>query len=211
MLSQIISTKGQLMGGIGSRRYGCKNPKDTVETGRALDVRSWQRQRLLKPGCRFSLRWLRHDVIVTEIGIRVEPGHVLLSHRDRRDDEVAAKLEYSIPLDWTPCHFGGGRYWFRCPTDGCGRRVAILHLGDPIFACRHCLGLGYQSQRERAIDRGMRRIDKINRKLGGGTSPVKPKRMRWHTYQRLLANADATKLKMMWAVLERVEAQSKAV
>lgn len=65
----------------------------------------------------------------------------------------AAKLieELTIPLTTTPCHFGGKRFWFRCPfvSDGksCGRRVGRLYLppGARVFGCRHCHNLTYQS------------------------------------------------------------------
>jgi hypothetical protein len=41
--------------------------------------------------------------------------------------------EYAVLLEWTRCHYGGERAWFRCPVIGCGRRVAILY-GGAIFA-----------------------------------------------------------------------------
>ena len=43
----------------------------------------------------------------------------------------------------TPCHFGGERLWFQCPTPGCHRRAAKLYLGARVFACRRCYNLAY--------------------------------------------------------------------
>ena len=57
-----------------------------------------------------------------------------------------------VPLDTTPCHFGGERFWFICPltTNGsaCRRRVAKLYLppGAKYFGCRHCYDLSYRSK-----------------------------------------------------------------
>ena len=60
-----------------------------------------------------------------------------LIYRSRSGNEDWEDQNYPVWLDWTPCHFGGERPWFRCPAMGCGRRVAILY-GGRIFACRHC-------------------------------------------------------------------------
>jgi hypothetical protein len=57
---------------------------------------------------------------------------------------------YSVRLDWTPCPFGGGRWWFRCPIilDGqpCRRRRRILYRppSASYFGCRECYRLTYR-------------------------------------------------------------------
>jgi hypothetical protein len=96
----------------------------------------------------------------------------------------------SIPLTWTPCHYGGQRPWFRCPGWGCGRRVAKLYLGDGAFRCRHCLDLGCESQRETPAFRLLAKAQNIRLRLGGSASltepfPSKPKGMHGCTYARL--------------------------
>jgi len=64
----------------------------------------------------------------------------------------AEKVKLLVPLETTPCNYGGKRYWFICPlyTDGvyCGRRVAKLYLppGAKYFGCRHCHDLSYNSR-----------------------------------------------------------------
>ena len=104
----------------------------------------------------------------------------------------------SVPLQRTPCNFGGARPWFECSSVsvgyGCGRRVAKLYLDGHVFACRQCCGLAYASQSENVRDRAMRRARKIRRRLGGGPSlldplPDKPPRMHRWTYFRLVAKA----------------------
>jgi len=99
--------------------------------------------------------------------------------------------EYPVYLDWTGQHFGGQRVWFRCPAQGCARRVAILY-GGVIFACRHCHQLAYDCQRETADDRATRRADTILRRLGWEPGILngegwKPKGMHWRTFERLRA------------------------
>lgn len=103
-------------------------------------------------------------------------------------------MEYQVQLEWTPCHYGGTRAWFRCPAAGCGRRVAVLY-GGRIFACRHCHQLAYDSQNQTVHSRALGRTQAIRMKLGGSPSlledfPGKPKGMHWRTYYRLRAQAD---------------------
>ena len=104
-------------------------------------------------------------------------------------------MEYPVEIEWTPCHYGGSRAWFRCPARGCGRRVAILYIGKFAF-CRRCGQLAYESQREAPHDRALTRAQAIRMKLGGSGSmadpfPPKPKGMHWHTYWRLFKIAEA--------------------
>jgi len=56
------------------------------------------------------------------------------------------QLNYSISLATAPCHYGGLRYWFKCP--GCGKRYACLYSGGSYFLCRLCQNLSYSSQSE---------------------------------------------------------------
>jgi hypothetical protein len=69
-----------------------------------------------------------------------------------------------IRLETTPLHFGGFRWWGRCPLEvsgaPCGRRVGKLHLppGGRYFGCRKCYGLTYQSAQRRD-----KRIDALRR------------------------------------------------
>jgi len=63
------------------------------------------------------------------------------------------ELDYKVRLTWTPCYFGGQRWWFICPLtiNGryCGRRVGVLYLGGgKYFGCRHCYNLTYESSKE---------------------------------------------------------------
>jgi len=83
--------------------------------------------------------------------------------------------------------FGGNRAWFHCPA--CGRQSAILYGAD-VFACRHCLQLAYESQREAPHCRALHKAQGIHEKLGGtgivDDCVFKPKGMHWRTYTRQL-------------------------
>jgi len=127
--------------------------------------------------------------------MRTEADRVILNYRSRINGGEWQSMEYPVYLEWTPCNLGGRRVWFRCPAQGCGRRVAIL-FGGSIFACRHCHKLAYECQRETYDDRAMRRADTIRRRLGweaGIANPEggKPKGMHWNTFERLKAQHDA--------------------
>jgi hypothetical protein len=67
---------------------------------------------------------------------------------------VTPSLSYSIPIDKQLCHFGGYRYFFRCPNSLCNKRMRLLYLSlDGSFLCRQCLNLCYFSQRCQVVVR----------------------------------------------------------
>jgi hypothetical protein len=183
------------MGGMGSgRRY--QGGRDTTDDCRALDVRFFQRDGVLVAGRSFTTNWMRNGKAVASIQVRVEAGRVILDYRHQRGGGEWKSLNYPVRIEWTPCSYGGARAWFRCPAQGCGRRVAKLYLGSAIFACRHCHQLAYECQRETDDDRAARRADTIRKRLGWEAGILngegdKPKGMHWCTYQRLKAEHDA--------------------
>jgi hypothetical protein len=67
---------------------------------------------------------------------------------------AGADVQLPISLEPLPQHFGGIRWWARCPLilDGrpCRRRVGKLYLppGARYFGCRGCYGLTYTSCQE---------------------------------------------------------------
>lgn len=183
------------MGGCGSGRRWWFDARDTTNDLRSIDVRLWKRWGRLEPGQAFSHQWSRDGEVFASINVRIEPGRAILDYRHRRGDGEWQPKCYPVTLETTPCHLGGERHWFRCPAQGCGRRVAILY-GGGIFACRHCYQLAYPSQRERIMDRAARRADKIRDRLGWepgilNGSGDKPKGMHWKTFDRLVAEHDA--------------------
>jgi hypothetical protein len=123
------------------------------------------------------------------------------------------KSDYTIALQTTPQPFGGRRWWFVCPRSG--DLVAKLHLpnGAHAFASRQAHRLGYRSQRESARDRARSRTQNLRCKLGGSMNlmepiPMKPKWMRWRTYDRKVARiktSDGISNIHLWAFVQRLQ------
>jgi hypothetical protein len=69
------------------------------------------------------------------------------------DTGEKTELDYKVRLVWTPCYFGGRRWWFICPliVNGyvCNRRVGSLYLANgKYFGCRRCYNLTYRSSQD---------------------------------------------------------------
>jgi len=108
--------------------------------------------------------------------------------------------ERLVEMVTTQPHFGGVRWWFRCPLSS--RRVRCLYLIGGGLASRQALGLGYQVQRESPKDQRLRAAQVADAKLGGNGNllappPRKPKWMRWPTYWRLVRERERAVLKSL--------------
>lgn len=107
----------------------------------------------------------------------------------------------TVQIERTPCHLGGSRPWFICPS--CGRRCAILY---PV-KCRLCLRLHYASERKGQLDRKFQKAERLRARLGqrkGGIAapfPPKPKLMRWHTYLKARSKAQQIEAGICRAIL----------
>lgn len=195
------------MGGPGSGnrwRYGAKS---TTDDYRALDVRRWGREGMLRPGYWGGWQWTRNGEVMASIQMRAEVDRVILTYRHRSGGGDWKDEQYPVRVVRTSCNLGGSRPWFICPALGCGRRVAILY-GGGIFACRHCHRLAYASSREDAGDRATRRADRLRVRLGWKPGILngngdKPKWMRWRTYYRLTEAHDRLVNRSMHAVALR--------
>jgi len=112
-----------------------------------------------------------------------------LTHDTRPVAEEPGRTTYRVRFTTTRPHFGGERWWFRCPRTW--ERVSKLYLplGGREFWSRGAYRLGYGCQRESRRDRLLRRARKINLRLGGDGClwgiPDKPKGMHGRTYERL--------------------------
>ena len=183
------------MGGFGSGSWYRWNSKKTTESQNRIDIR------LLKKWGHFNndsmsigrWSWSRNGEQTGSVGYRVDSDHMVLNYRHRIRGGEWEAIEQHIPLDRTPCNYGGFRWWFLCPH--CSRRVAVLYGAGKYFLCRHCHGLTYSSQQESLPDRLLRKDRKIRKRLGGGNNllepfPFKPKNMHWKTYYRLRDKAE---------------------
>lgn len=173
----------------------------TCESCQALDVRRWHREGKLRSGQQFMCSWTYGDEPFGSIGVGVEMNSVLLMFNSQCSHSGVSKhVKQRVPVVWTACSLGGQRAWFRCDayTDGvqCRRRVAMLYCAGELFACRRCLGLTYESQRETVPRRAISKAQKIRMRLGGSPNlmerfPEKPSGLHWRTYERLRKVHDA--------------------
>ncbi len=201
------------MGGVGSGRTSGFG-KRLVEDYRCIDIRTWQKNGLKKPGRGFQSIWSdANGKRVGSINVSVKESAVVLSYSYRtRSVEPWQNVEQEIPLDWTRCHYGGERPWFLCPgwVNGkrCQRRVAKLHAAGKYFLCRKCHQLGYRSQVECRSHRLVRKAQKIREKLGGSANllvpfPPKPKGMHHKTYWKLRIEAEHASSAGLLIIAER--------
>jgi len=175
------------MGGYGSgRQWGRSKAEDMLR----LDVLRLYKKGCLDPGY-WTWRWQWSSGQESTINIIASGDKLRLSFRTRSGGGEWEEVEQDVPLDWTPCHFGGTRPWFYCPR--CGRRVGVLY-GGKRFYCRTCHRLAYRCQSETKQDRILRQAHKMKGRLGGdigaGAIPAKPKWMRWKTYDRILSQSE---------------------
>ena len=185
------------LGGIGSGRWG---GKPTVGGGLSLDLNDLLRNGSLKRNATTAgvLTWPRRSgEQVACIGYRATLGSergALWLRWATADPSTGQEQEREqwIELRSTAQPLGGRRWWFACYND----LVWKLHLpaGASRFASRREHGLGYRSQRQSPRDRAVSRAWKARSRLDAigdiGGPCFKPKWMRWHTFDRLMAKVE---------------------
>ncbi|KYD11050.1 hypothetical protein [Heyndrickxia sporothermodurans] len=177
------------MGGWGSGKYGLfgnKIAKTAVEDCLCIDIRRWQREKLLtRP---FLWAWWNGEG-KQQASISVYPNSEYILIKYRVNGEPVGLQTW---LDETPTNYGT-RTWFLCP--GCKRRVACLYNKNlhPLFKCRKCHNLNYRSSQISGdiITTNYRKLKKVLQRLGEEEfkpylpPPIKPKNMHLKTYRRL--------------------------
>ena len=179
------------MGGRGSGRPSGYGGKRDTSNSMPLDIRKFARNSLRVPGSSFSWQWLVCKREVASISIRVDLQSMVLSYRMKSTDELVVQR---VQTQTSPCNLGGQRHWFTCPR--CSKRVAVLYAPGRYFACRHCGGLGYATQKEDAGDRASTKANKLRKRLGWPAGIAhgdggKPKGMHWETFWQLKSRHDA--------------------
>ncbi|MDA8482640.1 hypothetical protein NNO07_06125 [Pseudomonas resinovorans] len=171
-----------------------RREKDAVEDYRCLSVREIQRDGILVAGWRGNWRWSRNGEVRASVGLEVESlTRVRLTYQSRwPDQDKAQQMDYTVDVEWLPCHFGGSRPMFCCPR--CDRRVVSLY-GGAVFVCRHCHQLNYRCQQGSKRDTLTELSHKLRDELGCDEGMLsiparcipKPKGMHWATFERKIA------------------------
>lgn len=210
------------MGGYGSGRLEKQGRRDTTDTRKSVDVLDWNRTDLLTAGKSFSgksFSWGAHWWLRNKPALEIRP--VYLSEDDPADwlevqhlwaeDTVAERIN----MEWTPCAYGGARPWLLCPW--CGRRARLLYLESAIaspvvsrLACRTCLGLAYECQRQDETRRLAEKAKRLRRKADGASAfslfsafPARPTGMHWATYLRLREASETATLQFWEMTMEQ--------
>jgi len=142
--------------------------KNSTDDYRALDVRTMQRDGLFAGPWRGNWRWYRNGKEIASVGIETCRDHIQLRYQSRSGDGEPVQHDYLVSVTWTPCHLGGERPWFNCPT--CNKRVAKLY-GGSVFTCRHCMRLNYRCQQISKRDQALERSWSLRRRLGTDAGP----------------------------------------
>ena len=151
----------------GGSRFGAGRPAyRPCETGyRSVDIRRFARQGMLaRPGWH-GWQWTVDGEAVASIGLRVDDAARSIRFEYRQTvGGMSRDIKVTAWTETTPCHFGGVRWWWRCPN--CSRRCARLFLVTGGMGCRTCLRMIYASQREDEVGRSWRRTQRIEAALG---------------------------------------------
>ena len=201
------------MGGLGSGRPSGSG-RGTVEACRSIDVNRLHREGCLRAGSAGGWQWTRDGEAVASINLRAEADRLHLTYRVRIAGGEWEDVVETVRIVRVACRFGGVRPYFICPgvVNGiaCGRRAAKLYGPGRYFLCRHCYRLGYASQIEEPMDRAMRRVNKLRRRLGGESGmaapfPARPEGMWRKTYDRLRERAFEAEMIADEAFAQRAE------
>lgn len=177
------------MGGWGSGRWDRRGKASITDHHLHLDVRKLARRGVLVPGSFSQTQWTFCGQLSGSISHLVWGNRIVLIYRARTHDAATwREMHEVVPLEYTSCHYGGNRPWFRCPS--CTRRCAILYQGGLRFRCRVCCKLTYRSTRLDAMDRAHHRLHHLRVRLGADAHnwdlPGKPVGMHHRTYWRLV-------------------------
>ena len=213
------------MGGYGSGRYG---GGPVVENAFVLSIDKLRRDDLIVPGIyrRASLTWSwsGSGERIADIGVTIDThetgGSLRLQFRSR-DTMTGERTETDQPIELVtiPQPFGGRRWFAVCPFTGARCSKLIMPNGATRFAARGAWRrLGYRVQREAPYDRALRRAFKIRRRLGDdggiGDPVLKPKWMRWHTYDRQIAKLNRVEARVegqLAAFLDRLRSRDPGI
>lgn len=208
------------MGGLGSGRSG---GRPTVESSLSLPMRTLLEHRGERREWSGELAYTRNGRPSGSLkyAVRLDPenysGVVTVRHQRQSPwGEVEAPEPYAIKLTATDQPFGGLRWWLICPLSGRHCAGLFLPYGAQKFGSRQAYRLGYVSQRMSPHDTSIERVRKLRKTIGGGDNiatslPLKPKWMRWRTYDRHVAAIRAAEGPLLTHSLAALESLRKGL
>lgn len=145
--------------------------KPTIESCRGLTMPFLKKHGHLCGWSNAGCSWSNRGVKTGNISFMVDTRNLYIRFvYTATDSQTGEKQEknYTVALTTTPCHLGGVRYWFICTF--CERRVSALYIhAANDFACRHCLGLTYDSRNTTKCFRGYEKffaLEKVYEEIG---------------------------------------------
>jgi len=175
---------------------------DTVEDLAGCELKITHMKTLARFGGTGSYTWSRNGIVLSSVSLVVTSPWLAIAYRNA-NQPGSEPIRRTVLLTRTPCHFGGERIWFCCPR--CKRRTSSIFLVQPPFACRVCLQLRYESQREGLTSAALSRALRIRQRLGGTgwawDHGPRPKGMHRRTYERLVSEQMSLKLQYYLAAL----------
>jgi hypothetical protein len=171
-----------------------------LEDGLKLDLTKLTHQGCVRPGAEFGpcpIRWT-DDYFGEEIARGLISGNVHGGHTGWFRIQIG-NLDQRIGLITKPCHFGGRRWYFECPATLRCCSVLWLIPGRNRFCSREAWGrqVAYATQFASPEYRAQLGQAKIKSRLIDNLDPdewdfpLKPKWMRWHSYERYLQRFEA--------------------
>lgn len=168
------------MGGYGSTRWNHHYRQHTTNESFSFDLAKVNIKARMQADERtaYLYQWTSRGKPSGSMAVLYHPDtlEIVFKFQTSKGDETRDILQ-RVTLETMPLHFGGVRYWMRCPN--CQKRVRTLHspstgkLNDNPFRCRTCWNLSYYSCQESRHLSGklyelwdtVEKIDKLNEKL----------------------------------------------
>jgi hypothetical protein len=192
-----------------------------LEDGLKLDLNKLLRDGFGKTGQRRqrSIQWsyVGTGEVIASGSLEMEMTY----DSDARAQLTLGRLSQFIRLVREPRRFGGGQWYFVCPTMGQLASVLWLPPGASRFASRQTWGrrVAYGSQFQTSHDRALTHAQNIRMRLGGREyaslvlpTPPKPRGMHWRTYDGLIEKSEGFETVYdfhLFGVLERLKRRAK--
>jgi len=166
---------------MGRGHYYRWNTKISTSDLLCVRLADFKKHKCFTPGRWYIWQWSRNGEEVASVRFVIADSFIMIEYVMKDSEDNKLTVNKTIPLTLISCNFGGHRKLFRC---GCGKKVATMFIRGQTIACRHCFNAVYPSQREDAIDRLWRKIDKLEAKLKNDQYS-RPKGMHIKTYERI--------------------------